>query len=106
MTMLRTNARYEMFWDEYFDGDEIPSSADVSVQVQKLIANEERQRQRILELQKELKEIKMRRGWDEISMTTDEKTGMTAIIRTYYSWRAETMRLDVTPDMIHSIYGY
>jgi hypothetical protein len=57
------------------------------------------------QLQKDISELRTRRGWDEISTVYDEKTGRQVIVRTYYQWEAKTMRLEVSPEMMYGV-GY
>ena len=112
---LRSNARYRMHWDYYPDEDDpddplslgpIPRVADVTEEVRRLINREKTQAATIKALQEELRDIKTRRSWEDLSMVTDERTGMTAVVRTYYRWQAETMRLDVSPEMMRDLRAW
>ncbi len=48
-------------------------------------------------LAKELSEIKNRRQWEELTMVTDERTGLAAVVHTWYRWEPVHMRVDLQP---------
>ena len=78
-------------------------SVDITRQVQLIAEQGEKHKAQVAALQQDLKDIKSRRYWDEVTLVTNEKTGMTVALRTTYRWQAENLSLHITPEMLQ--YG-
>ena len=84
------------------DGEEHTETvtATVNDSISSLAASALDKQKKIDSLGKDLQDIKSRRGWEEITLATDDRTGRMAVVRTYYRWQAESMRLDFDQSMM------
>ena len=91
----------EKFIHEYWDSEfECYTSDDVTQWVREMKANLAELIEKNASLDKELTDIRTRRGWDELSVAVDERTGRMIVVRTFYQWEAKTLRLEVSPEML------
>jgi hypothetical protein len=90
---------------EYWDPDvESVVVDDVTASVKDAFSEVERLTKDNESLDKQLTDIRTRRGWDELSIATDERTGRVIAVRTFYQWEAKTLRLEVSPEMLGGRY--
>lgn len=92
--------RFEWYGTEVIDDDgtTIPVVHDVTMALRKHLAMEATYKERAESLAKELQDIRNRRGWEEVTCVTDDRTGRVVVVRTFYRWQAEAMRVEATPE--------
>ena len=86
-------------WDEDFE-DDFERKEDVTAEVRELVRAYEASVREGTRLAAELKDLKIRKWWDEIEIVTNDGTGQTAVIRTHYQLEMKAMRLEVSPELM------